>query len=409
MHVIKQFNSTAYSFDNIPTRYSLLFALDESKGTGKGYDTLYIDVDGSKDLRRAAKSSAEPSKWNKKGIIFRSAARVSLSRVLAGSNNHNLGRLSVEMCISKRHLQDANCVLEGGWVGEAETSIGKIPFLLVDCAQEGRFDQSSSMLVSGQEKIMNMAAFDWRQSGKFGSYGDDSKMFCINGVASIAGKLYALQSDASGSKLIVRNYTGPTSKIALKFVKMGRIDHVDEKMLLLSKSSFYLADPNGGPVVEVPEGDYRVGMSSIYVFDISGNSSASISYYQKQSTTAKSGEDLCMQVGGDPSLAIAPDWSTIVLRRGTFAGIPFEVKTSTGGYIHGVSSGSGEYQPELTIRDAAGAFVYSSKSMNDYCDWTERSVNLPSSVKPGDYTAEMTVDLGPFGGVLKATKPVTVR
>lgn len=400
-HVAKQIFSSSYSTDNVPARCTIMFAIDESKGTGKGYDTLYVDAGGSHDLMKASKSVGVPEKWNKDSLLFRSAASIPQSRVFPFSKSNNLGRLSVAINLMNKHFFMGSCIIEGGWVGEIKTSNGNVPFLLVDTMQGSRYDQASSFATPGSEEIRDMVAFDWQNSGKFDE-NDNSAMFCLNGTSNIAGKLYSLQSDADGSKLVVEDYTGPTSRITVDYVKMGSVESIENKVPILGKSSFYLLKVNDAEIT-VPEGDYRIGMAQLY--SMGESSSQCIEYYQKQTAAAKSGETLHLKIGGDSSLVIEPKGPAMLFRAGKQFGASFEVKTSTGGYVSSFSDSS---QPTLTMRDAAGKSVF-SKTFEYAPGWTSISGTLPGSIKPGEYTAEIKIDMGRFGGMVKGTKTVYVR
>ena len=163
----------------------MLFALDESKGTDTGYDTLYLDVNGNGDLSDDPKAMAQPNEEGSGRIRFANVATVPLNSLCADSSSINPIRLDFSFSGSNDEIDFGEVVLRGCWCGEVETNKGKIPFRLSDVDLNGCWNDKWPVLHEGGGG--DMILFDWTGTGSFENLEESITEWCFLGSAAGIG------------------------------------------------------------------------------------------------------------------------------------------------------------------------------------------------------------------------------
>lgn len=345
------------------------FVLDESKGNGTGYDAIYLDVDGSGDLskvqkcvgKRLSMMGAPP------GMEFRDAAVLPMSRMAAGSSNKNSAALDLAvMSDEKGKAAYVMCVVRGCLMGEVGTSVGKIPFRLIDNGNQ-RYNDSTSMLGKGYQ-MGDSVSFDWGGSGEGFSSIYDSGNFVLSGASNVGGNLYTFRSDAEGTKLEVAKYEGPTGHVGMKYVKMGSVNKASISATIAGKDSLF-SIPVGDKPILVPVGDYKVLDVDLNYDDMS-KGHWSVNCGPSKIVSLSEGKTLDIPVGGELSMTVAPTSKVVTASRGEKLSVPFSFTSATGLPVSRIMAmprvdrGSPNFNsgPSVQLKNAAEKVVLSGKA-----------------------------------------------
>jgi hypothetical protein len=337
----------------------ILFAIDESKGTGKGYDTIYLDLDGNGDLSHVQGCVGAKEDEVGGALVFHSSATIPITRIAQSSSSKNSVAIDIVLLANDGKPVFAESVLRGCFVGEVDSSAGKIPFKLIDNGNM-RYDAASSLLNPDNEQQGDSVAFDWGKNGAF-----DSPMmidYSLSGAVNVGGKLYELRSDADGSKLEVRTYTGPTARLGVKLVKVGTVQKDDADVEIAGKNATYQTQL-GAPPILVPAGIYRV--DNMFLSAGKGRGDRwNMSYSQKKPLVLPQGKTLVIPVGGDLIMSIAPGSQQVVANAGSQVSVPFAFTTSLGGTVDRLQQFGAQEQtaPIVQIKNSAGKVVLSGKA-----------------------------------------------
>ena len=351
----------------------ILLALDESKGTGKGYDTLYLDMNKNRDLSDDAPVSAQKIEKAKKftHMQFICAASVPVNKLFPGATNTN----PVEMDIDLIHQvsddgKSAECWgnvwLRGHWRGEVNTNKGKTPFRLADFRGNGKYDDRIAVLgLPKKYQMGDRILFDWDANGEFptASGPDPSiEQYWFSSGVSIGGKLYVLTTSASGDKLRVARYTGPTARLSFKVLRTGKVPIKVKGILVAGNTGLYWLPLNGGSL-QVPAGQYALNRVDLNARYRDGSDWTAIGIFGKP-FSAPAGKTVAVPVRPSVKMAIAPDTQRVELKRGKDAHIALDFALLSGGRAAGIGRTDSRSRSEATvsIKDANGKIVKSGKA-----------------------------------------------
>jgi len=239
-----------------PTIY---FAVDESRGTGKGYDRLYFDANGDLDLRNdpVLKPQAHPPDGaeltyggTKEQVIF-DCLPVNFDFGPAGVQPVQLMPRLLITVYDKEEYKQVSFVRTRLWMGDIK--LGGVPYearLGNDYAILGRFDQPGTVLVLGAKESSGSPELWW---------GADR----LSAFHSVKGHFYTLSASPTGDQLTVHPYQGELGTFELeaggrKLDKMtisGSVESTDRAVAVGGE----LADgsPKPGRNCALPVGDYR--------------------------------------------------------------------------------------------------------------------------------------------------------
>jgi len=394
----------------------VLFALDESKGTGKGYDRLYLDMDKNRDLSddlpiRLSSRRASPGI---PAVSFFSVESVPAGRLFPRTKNPNL--LALDFYFDTKSRPPAHChvATRGHWVGGADSNRGRIPFILEDGVPDGVYteqcrDLDAEMLNSSfVDRVISYDLVRFYRPGGAGVRPHES--VGGGGLGSpkiVGGKLYVFRASPLGDKLEIKRYTGPTGKIAFEVskignaaVRLGGIRVVSREGIL----NWYPERHDDQTAWGVPARSYSFARLALSVR--SAAQAQSSWCMVTRPFQVKQGKTTTIRVGGSVRLAIAPDWRDIKLERGKETEIPLKLLLSSGGELR-IQTWPGVPRAKVVIKDSAGKPVNSGLVRIWDLDGAYR-VMLRSGWKPGKYVIEAAFDAGPFGGILKAWRPAVV-
>ncbi|MBE0536598.1 MAG: hypothetical protein IH624_13105 [Phycisphaerae bacterium] len=220
------------------TRY---FTVDESQGEGKGYDTLYFDLNGDLDLTNdaPAKRLAEPPKGaDPQDSTFFDTLKVNATFPKSGPAVFNI------MPVLQRYSSDyqhAKFVVPTGRRGTITVGTEQVEAILAQgMAVSGRFDSKLTALIFDQKEDM---------------------VPCLGAIRKFGDTLYEFSATPSGDKLTVRPYTGQYGEL-----KLPGGDKIFLGLLMDKERMINVSDcPTQDGRQLVPLGDYapiRLGIDS---------------------------------------------------------------------------------------------------------------------------------------------------
>lgn len=228
----------------------ILVALDESGGTGKGYDTLYVDVNRNLDLSDDAKTS-----WKDGSGQSYSKFVIQLPyKELVGGNVSGLAALDFTLYSSNEQAPYCYFTIRGCIAGQIDSNQGKIPFSAFDTNANGVFGdvwkltEKSSISGDMLQLRLDTKAED---SLVFGS-GD----FYWNKALNVAGKLYTFKMNPSGDKLEVARYNGPTAQLMFVAEPISKVKTSVAGVMIGGQQGMYSVSNPTKPFI-VPPGSYH--------------------------------------------------------------------------------------------------------------------------------------------------------
>jgi hypothetical protein len=345
--------------------------LDESKGTGKGYDTLYVGlatVGQDINLRTMVRVPLRLQH----GVLVADGYAANVP--MGSSRRQRFIDASIRLKRSKDGSLSSwtRIYVRGAWYGSVKTNQGIMNVRLLENEAFGRW---GSFVVGKPGAIVPTVR------GPSGSATVDA-----GSLITFDNRLYNIKISSSGDTLTIKPYAGPTGTIAVNSVNgFGKPVYSYRLWMgspLASRDGleFYL---RGKQTLRVPCGTYDSASADLSVnshnwpsltsrlpqFRVDKDKVTKLNFggpVRFRMSAEKSDEGKCL---------IACEW---LLPNPQRCGSVF-----------------GNADMLLVLKDAKGKTAY-SKRITDHAGMDSDYFSLPGGLKPGNYVAVLTVDLHPY-------------
>jgi hypothetical protein len=381
-----------------------LVIVDESKGTGTGYDTAYI-IRSKAGIVRIDVALAEKVMLRENPDKFYGAAETDsmLSMVEkpgelltwictgrpGGQATEQAAVDGFNICLKrtggKAKPCEADVTLRGGWFGAVKTSNGELRVRATDDNGNGVYgDRPETGWETGEKSCGDAVTF----SPPEGPSGEDIVVI-LGQAEQVAGKLYSIDVNPVGDSIDVKPYSGDTG-----LLRVGGIDGKG-KPARCENISFFGDNGDfstaGLQPAESPTGKYWCSAFIAMEKSEYGEDQGVFVVTPQQSTLTKNAM-LKFSMGGHIRLQLAKETGVIKARSGKDEEI--ELIAYAGRDIMHFA------MPDhfmATITDAHGKTVarlpVGNRRMQVRCS---QAFTIPKSLKPGSYMVDVQLDARPY-------------
>lgn len=333
----------------------ILLTLDESRGTGTGYDRLYVDVNRDGSLRDervhvGKRSSLEGIDFAR----FSSIAEVRVRDFCPESPNANSCPLDAEFMIDGRKVGFGEVTLRGCWEGSFDTNQGKLRFRLADSDLDGVIGQGR--VVAGRPALSgDTITFDFHglKTGVHPGRDDDwMPTLHLTGALSIGDRFYTIRPTPLGDSVQVSGYDGPFATVSVSVT--GGIGSAMRGGLRLYSPDLNSYDlPVGGAPTRVLPGSYRLMIPSQTAKDVRGREWRLLYALSPRTMTLSANENRTISLGGSMRVSIG----TAGLARGAATGIVCGILVGEHGKLTVLYTDKGSVTPSIVLRNGHGRVV----------------------------------------------------
>lgn len=353
----------------VTTSSDYRIVLDESKGTGKGYDTAYIMPSSGDTEIRLKRMIQVPLK--RQGSFFVAKA-FPISIQMGSIRRQRVFDLRIQMqrrCDSTPHAK-TRLYVTGGWYGSIKTDQGVIQMRLLE---RGSFGNWSALVIG-------------KPHGSVRTVEGLKRAVTIEPDSPIVfdNQLYCIHISCSGDTVKVEPYKGPTGTVTVSAVN-GFGKPIYKYQLCLDRASGHSLNFNlrEKQTIRVPAGEYNYAVAD---FSLNSNNYPGmrsrlpgLSVKRDKVTNLSLGGPVTIKMGiwksDDGSYSITSKWL-----------LPKPQECDS------ILDGSDIY---LVLKDSSGKTVF-SKHANDHFSTDPDYFQLPTKLEPGSYVAILTVDLKPY-------------
>ncbi|MDO8585806.1 MAG: hypothetical protein Q7T82_02090 [Armatimonadota bacterium] len=389
-------SSKVLAYPPRPAGRSRVAVVDESKGTGTGYDSLYIvPFDSAKssviDLARARKISVavhESTQSNGNGIaaswleMLDDPKDVIIDVPFGKGKNEVIKKVGVDAV--KLYLKLNGVYISppfsfihfrGRWTSTVSTDQGSFTFTSMG--------GEVYLLASTKEGTTHMGM----HAGKRYSFG---------------GELYVANINDVGDWITIKRYEGAAGSIRVEALDgFGKPIAVAGSQVQGDGVAYSVNDKED---TKVPPGDYRY---DITIAMPAGTSGYPVSMHGD--ARVEPGQTKIIAVGGPVRVIADPDENEIIYTQG--AGKAVALAPSINGLNAKISFPDNKMNMSLVIKDGKGGIVWTGVPIR----WgfvnnrgVEFSVELPKTLAPGKYTLFTTADLPGYQNPVTTEKTVVV-
>jgi len=345
----------------------LVYAVDESHGTGTGYDTIYADLNRNRSL--ADDKPVSMAKPTSRGTRRASWIEVpSHQGPVKGVRLENPIKIGFSAS-SYQGTVSVSTTRKGGWRGKIDTNKGQIGCVAVDTNANGVYGDRVTIgddLQIAAGKAGDRLYADVNLSGRVSMQlaVDMPHLLLLQEATIVAGKLYSIRVSPVGNKVTIANYTGRTGKLVASAEKMKSLGATITSVCLTGKSGYHILSHYDGKPIDLPAGEYRVDRCTVSLKQTTG-SQMELDCQPDLIVKVKAGQQAKAQLGGKLVMrGIEPDKKAVYLSAGS---------TSTAGWYMNFGDnitvsrigGTGDYNSYFAnwkLSDKSGRVVGASKA-----------------------------------------------
>lgn len=330
--------------------------LDESAGTGKGYDTAYLFVgsidEEKQDITQAIKILLVKEEED---ILFsKDSYTIDLPVMEKGVRVTEKAIVKLAFSIREVDLEQengargqykvgyANISIRGGLFGKIKTDLGEIQVQVIDENGNGVYGDLST---NEEEDFDDMFMLSDASQ-------QEVKTAYFNQAITYGGKLYVFVPNEANNTIEVKQYTGPVGKLDIE-AKDSYGKPIGCSSISVYGENFSDWDMTEGS--DIPVGEYECSVDVVpnedEEFYLTIDAAAKPVKIEKDKTTT-------LRIGGPISLKIGLPSDTIIVKRGEELNIAL-LFTVGNDKLSGVGE---DRQAAINIRDAKGKLLISGKA-----------------------------------------------
>ncbi len=335
--------------------------LDESAGTGKGYDLAYVTdtaKDNAPDLSKAVKVTL---KKQDDGAQLGGSGSMNINIGEPGAQVVKQAMISLDVLFSEeaKEMPDFSIIsIGGGWQGKVKTDAGEVEVRL--------FDLNGNNVYGDKLEISDGISSDsFPAPGDMIVLGDFSldswnyhRMIYLGEAVLYQGSLYTLDTSKIGDTITIAPYEGPIGTLIPKAVDGYGKPAVFELFGIYGKAGLFLLQ--GSSQYTLPAGNYACIAAEVTMNQpgVDPQKRFSVSLKGKDNLTVTSGKTTTVSYGGPMKVEIEPSKGVITARQGETLRINLYF---TAGNCS-VTNVFDERSATVNIRDAKGKLLISGKA-----------------------------------------------
>lgn len=396
------------------TQGGLTLILDESKGTDKGYDTLYIIQTGGYSSKPDIGKAVKVPLKDYGGLLGTYGMEEATIQVPIGVESSKITKpLAVSVRIEPRSKPGGivgrltQFRIRGGWRGKIETDKGDLTVLTQDLNGNGVYGDSFSEDNDG-DGVSIIAA-------------DESLAINIpiTQYSMFGDKFYTIHVNKLGDSVDIQTYSGPMAKLVIQAVdgynKPAKATRIfisgDEDNFDFGPEADESFSTDGKPIrpgykeLSVPVKNYTGIKAAVVQSSSSGADSAFALFIEKElDFVLEKDKETTIKLGGPVKMQIAPKRKELTLRRGMGMGIGIALTAGTDEVV-GIQGGR---TVKVSISAPNGKQVWSGTAEFGSIGSCAFSVKIPQDWKPGNYKITATFDPSPYSAPVTAYKTLKV-
>jgi hypothetical protein len=328
---------------------SLLVVLDESKGTGKGYDRIYVDSNRNSDL-----SDDTPSELTLQAgspVAFGPWVTVDARQGRAQTAQIHPIQVRFNAYSYSNDLLSLSMSRKGGWKGTADSSKGKIPIAVLDSNSNGIYNDRSVVKNGIAESEGDCIYADTNGSGSLNFNYDSPHKIPLNEAARIGDALYTINVNDTGDEVEIAPYSGPTGRLLIRGGNIYGLSSTVVQIRIVGSSGIYseIGEDEGRGFV-LPTGKYKAEYFTLNLKSKQGKS-IQLSCRSDAEAVVRPGESTTITIEGKLTSRIDPEKKETVLHSNSGDAIIWSMKLGGSTTVSPPSPGESNSSPKVEFFD----------------------------------------------------------
>lgn len=316
----------------------LAMMIDESGGTGSGYDTAYVDRSRNLDL-----TDDEPLKLENMGNSSQSSSdwlTVPCRQGRPGAERTE-NPVSIRFAVSMYgDYVYTSMSIRGSWSGMIDSNKGKICFAAIDSNGNGVYSDHPLVGDDYGYKYDSLDSFcaDVNGCGRLVVYYSSRQMFTQGDAVSVAGRLYTVEVSDKGNRVEIAPYAGESGSFIIPACSLGEAEARVSSIEMVGKAGLFNFQEMPEEPILLPAGKYKPMYLTMELGSDPARRMQIRAYNDKELIEIEPGEETALSLGGPITSAIEPDKKTLALTPGKMESINWETKAGDNTVLQGLSS-----------------------------------------------------------------------
>lgn len=381
----------AFQFDSFGDEGLLGMIVDESGGTGSGWDTGYMDLNRNWDL-----SDDEPLRWKAQGnvVSYSNWAEVQARQGAPGSEQAN-HPVHVRLAT---HADESTLYMElqrkGAWRGTIDTSKGKVECVLVDTNANGIYGEPVKLTNGnfdfevGDHLYIDLNGFGCAVPARNGAH-----EVRLGNITQIGDHFYSIKSSGIGDRITIERYEGPVGELVVSSSGVGGKPAEPVAVGVIGEQGYFAAGTDRP--LRVPAGKYRLALCSL---NVKGSDNATNPLHlhcgSTQFVDIEAGKKTGLDFSGKLGLDIAPGVKVLKSKPGEPVKFECDFRVGEVGAVSRVCEENHSYESSAQFFDANNKLLASVPVRNacSNCGGAcELEIKAPD-LKPGSYLLRLSTN-----------------
>jgi|GEM_PF-3501977 len=345
---------TAYRFDGPGDEGLLVFAEDESGGSGTGYDTVYVDRNRNWDLSDDEPVRMEPIRRKYQQVLTEWTDVQSWQ-----------GPIKVRLEIYSPDGSERYTTLQktGGWKGTVETNNGTIECALVDSNVNGVYGDIWKWHEDGQPDVWGDYVYiDSNSFGRVVLTDWSPHRVRLDPICMIGSRFYRFRVDATDNaevRITIEPYTGLMGSLVVRGENIEGLEGVPERVYVASRDGRFDIKSVSEQPVALPVGSYRL-VGCDMVLKSKSPRKLRLGCQLSSAFDVKSDETTVVAVSGKLSLAINPNIKEMVWKPGKLENLEWVMKIGDNATLYSIGRNDPQFSPKIKFFNRKGELLYTT-------------------------------------------------
>jgi len=286
----------------------LCFIFDDSTGTGKAYNTLYVDANRNGDL-----TDDQPVTWRSTGPSgYTPWVEVQAHQGTGDAQTSNPVKIRWRMVSGS----PMNMLRKGAWTGTIDSTKGPAKVILSDSSGNGLYNDRVMTADSSADRSSGSTQGDriaFRPGN--GPFPSPYWQGITQGGPNILGsKGYVVSASPAGGEITVKPYTGPMGKLLVRKINIGGRPGKLISVGITGIGGDVQYEGMSGKAINLPAGSYTINYVSLSLG--AGSKTLQIWGRLDRSVSIKANSQAVVDIVGKPRLTILASQRSVLIKSG---------------------------------------------------------------------------------------------
>jgi len=376
------------------------FLVDESKGTNRGYDVLYLLPNNNNKERISLKTTPRVHLVKKSTILWKAnMASLNVNPIVGGNGSKSRMREVVKSIeLDKAQDTDGSTAyvyradIRGEWKGWVNTDTGK----LVISADNAGFTNDFSAPIS---QLPGAPCIQVGAVVSIDAPKDREQILFLGTASRFDGKLYDVKVTPNGDAVTIRPYAGRTAVIKVKGIDGFGKPLNDVREIAAVGLPGYFVNLDNSSQITVPAGTYEV-VSAEFKFEKGKTSEIR---FDKLKVVAPADKTMEITLGGPIKLEIKS------LDQSPFTNSKQQHRFNVKLYIDENMEACLQREADIRVKDSSGKVVARGKTLSNDDMGRHYDLSTNDTWPVGTYTIEATMEMKPYQNTVTASAEFVIE